>query len=359
MKEHPALLFILALLPIFFTPFSLMAEEYNSEGEFTYIKGDCWVRESSEDQYKKVQVGQTVHSSSLVKTSHDSEAEITFQDHNVLFIAEDSEIQLHRSLLRDRDYTSIGLLIGRIKVVFERLIPERSEFSINTVTVIAGIRGTIFEVAVRDDGAVLVSVEEGKVETKFEDKSHTISQGQASSFLLSGEREDYTTPVDFKSWRAKALERLKENPEQFFKRLLMRERLIIERLKSDRKRLESYRKEWDNFLRRISTLERQGRYREELQLIEKQIQRTKAIMIYLSITRRNLAMIRSIFMLTARIEQRLTSETAQKLPSLQELRREFVRVSVIIKSINKAEQRFQRVLFVLNREYDEVQKMAK
>jgi hypothetical protein len=308
--------------------------------------------------YEKAQLNQPLYSADLVKTLHDSEVEITFHDNIKIFLTEDSELQLHRSMIREKDYTSIGLLFGKIKAIVGKLSPERSEFSINTVTITAGIRGTSFEVAVREDGAVLVAVEEGEVEMKYGKESYIIPQGNASSFLITGEKKDYTVPPDYKAWSAEALEKFKENPEQFFKRLLERERLIIERLKDERTKLESYKEEWDVFIRHVDFSHRHGRYEEELELIEKQIERTKRIMIHLSVTRRNLAIIRSIFVLTARIEQQISPEVAKKLPSLQELKKEFVKASVVIRRIDEAEHKLRKVLYILNRRYDEIKKMA-
>ena len=60
----------------------------------------------------------------------------------------------------------MGLLFGSIRLFVTKLLPERQEFQVNTVSVTAGIRGTEFTVNVREDGDVLIQVEQGEIEAE-------------------------------------------------------------------------------------------------------------------------------------------------------------------------------------------------
>ncbi len=348
------------LVIIFFTifaflPRSIFAQLENGAGKITFLEGTCQVKKSLYGQFQDAVLDQTIHTSERVRTLHDSQTEITLTDSSTIFLTEDSEITIDRSVVRENTYTSIGLLFGNIRVFVRKLLIQKEEFTINTISVTAGIRGTEFNVAVREDGAVLINVEEGAIETTFNGDRHTIEKGSASAFLVTGEREDFKRPIDIQKWREEVIRMIRRNPEVFLRRLLARERAIIEQLKEDQKRLERLRSDFEEFRERVAELERQGRYQEELDLIERQIIIVKRVMIYFLRARKNLAVIRSVIVLAARIEQKIDPDVARASRALRQLRAEYTRITYVIRRINEAERRLRRVLFLLNRKYIELE----
>jgi hypothetical protein len=347
---HIIFLTIFTLLPL-----AISAQPESGAGEITFLEGTCQVKKSLHGQYQNAVLGQTVYTSERVRTLLESRTEITLTDSSTIFLTEDSEITIDQSVLREDTYTSIGLLFGNIRVFVGRLMAGKEEFAVNTVSVTAGIRGTEFDVAVREDGAVLINVESGEIRTTFDEDQHTIEEGSASTFLITGEREDFERPVDIQKWRGEAIRRIGQNPEAFLLRLLMRERVIIERLREDQERLGGLKDNFEVFRERVADLERQGRYREELEVIQMQIIIVKRVMTYFMRARRNLAVIRSVIVLAARIEQEVDTDVARTSRALRQLRAEFTRITYIIRRITEAERRLRRVLFLLNRKYDELE----
>ena len=78
------------------------------------------------------------HSKDTVKTSEDSEAEITLFDGNVIRITEDSETTLDSWQIQENRYTNIGLLFGSIKLYIKKFSKDTDEFFVNRNNAISG-----------------------------------------------------------------------------------------------------------------------------------------------------------------------------------------------------------------------------
>jgi hypothetical protein len=118
--------------------------------------------------------------------------------------------------------------------------------------------------------------------------------------------------------------------------------------------MEQFRKDFAVFLKRTHCLHEKKQYRQERLLILGQMEKTKKALGFFITARRQLTGIRSLMMLAARIEAQLDPTVAENLPSLQELRREYARMSVVIKRLDEAQKKLRGVLFMLNRRLDEL-----
>jgi hypothetical protein len=335
-----------------------MGENGNDEeaGKITYILGTCRIK-GEDGEFSDASVDRPVITGDTVQTLSGSEAEITLNDGNVIHLTEDSEITIDSWQLREDKRTNISLLFGSVKLAIGRFRKGKDEFSVNTATVLAGVRGTEFDVSLREDGEVLINVEEGSVETDYDGDTHTITKGNASSFPIQQKRQDFRGRIDREKWRREAIERIKKDPEAFLKRLLTRERLIIMRLKQNEERMEQFRKDFAVFLKRTHYLHEKKQYRQERLLILGQMEKTKKALGFFITARRQLTGIRSLMMLAARIEAQLDPTVAENLPSLQELRREYARMNAVIKRIAEAQKKLKGVLFILNRRLDELNRL--
>lgn len=354
MKLFLLSLAILLCLPFLGPPAARGENGIDEEaGKITYILGTCRIKGEDGD-YHDAAVDGPVRNGDTIQTPAGSEAEVTLADGNVLRIMEDSEITIDSWQLREDRRTSIGLLFGGVKLAIGRFRKDKDEFSVNTATVLAGVRGTEFDVSLREDGEVLINVAEGSVETDYDGDTHTITKGNASTFTIQQKRQDFKGRIDREKWRREAIEKIKKDPEAFLERLLMRERLIILRLKQNEERMELFRKDFALFLKRVQYLHGRKQYRQERMLIVGQIEKTKKALGFFIMARRQLTGIRSLMVLAARIEARLDPTAAKDLASLQELRREYARMSVAIGRLAEAQKKLRGVLFMLNRRLDEL-----
>jgi ferric-dicitrate binding protein FerR (iron transport regulator) len=348
-----------------------------------------------------------------LKTARGSEADITLRDGSVIVVTEDSEITMSRFVLGESRYTSIGLLVGRVKMTVGKL-QKGGEFNVNTIVVTAAVRGTVFGASVREDGAVLIDVEYGLVEvdnaggadipggtgapekaggadelegagasggteetgapgkadkigeaggfsetgvhgkTGAPDGSEIrreIPEGEAVAFYISGRQEAFRGSIDPGAWRAKAQQTIRDNPEIVVRTLLERERRIIESLKRLQSEADEHRREWDEFVKRVQYLERRGLYEQEKMLIGEAIRKTRRGLIFIMRVRRNLTVVRSILVIAARIELSVGPDRAKVLPSIGEIRKEYAKIGFTISRLGDTESKLRRVLAVLNETY--------
>ncbi|MBN2324349.1 MAG: FecR domain-containing protein [Spirochaetes bacterium] len=336
-------------------PLTVLGENGIDEevGKITYIIGTCRIK-GEDGEYGDASVDLPVRTSDTVQTLSASEAEITLDDGNLIRLTEDSEITIDNWQLREETRTNISLLFGSVKLAIGRFRKGKDEFSVNTATVLAGVRGTEFDVSLREDGEVLINVEEGSIETDYDGDTHTITKGNASRFPIQNKRQDFKGRIDKEKWRREAIERIKEDPEAFLQRLLVRERLIIMHLKQNEERMEQFRKDFAAFLKRTRYLHEKKLYRQERVLIIAQMEKTKKALGFFITARRQLTGIRSLMVIAARIEAELDPAAREDLASLQEIRREYGRMSVAIKRLDEAQKKLRGVLFMLNKRLDEL-----
>jgi hypothetical protein len=123
-------------------------------------------------------------------------------------------------------------------------------------------------------------------------------------------------------------------------------------LKEAQGRIGEYREEWDDFLRKVRFLESRGKYEEEKSLIRVQILRMKRGVLFLLAARRQLTAVRSVLVLSARIERTLQGT---RLPAFKKINQEYLLLTAIVRKIDEAEHQLLRVLFVLNQRYGELE----
>ena len=190
---------IALLLFLISTPFLSFGINNDGAGKITFLKGTCYVK-GLNDEYKRALVDQLVYTSDTIKTLENSEIEITLSDQNKIIITEDSELSIHHSTIREKKYTNIGLQFGSITLFINKLMPDNDLFEVNTITATAGIRGTEFDVTTREDGAVLINVNQGQVETEYQNKRHIITGGKSSVYYLTKGREDFNRRIEYREW---------------------------------------------------------------------------------------------------------------------------------------------------------------
>ena len=344
-KLKAVLLFLLAVLILI--PITLYAQN-NEIGKILTLSGRCYVKHESNEEYIPIDEKTTVYSNDTVRTEKNSYVEIELTDGSSLKIEEDSEVSLSSLTLGKNTHTRIGLLIGTIKLVINRIVENR-DFNIDTVTFTAGVRGTELTVASRSDGESLLNVDKGEVELSSDSTRETVKGGESVIFTIYGEKRKLKRTVNYREWRRKGYEIMKQNPDLVLKHLYTRELIIIRRLKEMKKKLKEYSENWRKFLIAIKRLEEQKRYKEEKMLIRKEMARTRRGLILVLYAKRELIRIRSIMAITYRVDR----EAGKKLDrqTLQKIKREYVRIGYTVRKLNEIEKLLRRVLYYLNVKY--------
>ncbi len=173
------MLFVTVLLIETWPRSCLGALKGGAEGEVTRVEGRAWVqREAEEEKDNPLLVGELLYGGDLVRTEEGSEVQISMADGSQLIIRSLSQVKMNDSRLTDGATSSVSLFLGRLLCKVARLTKGRS-FHVETPVVVAGVRGTRYEVASFDDGTSLVGVEEGEVQVGADSQEVRVSGGQA------------------------------------------------------------------------------------------------------------------------------------------------------------------------------------
>jgi len=138
------LLFVLALAVIFVCNAGLLsAKELEREATVIFVNGDVKIQKSGKTDWMTAKKGMLLSDGDTAKTGKDSAVEISFdkENKNVVRLEKNST-----AILRGKMLKQIELPQGRIRSLVKSLKKE-SSFEIKTPTVVAGARGSGWDVA--------------------------------------------------------------------------------------------------------------------------------------------------------------------------------------------------------------------
>lgn len=126
------------------------------------IKGQVELRRAGAEQWQPAKEGDELWAGDAVKTGKRSRALIKMGTNIEIKLSSSSQL-LVRPQEGEPYPPGVALLIGRL---LARVVAgsEGQPFEVETTNAVAGVRGTVFSVAVGDDGASFAAVDEGKVE---------------------------------------------------------------------------------------------------------------------------------------------------------------------------------------------------
>ncbi|MBI5804804.1 FecR domain-containing protein [candidate division TA06 bacterium] len=108
----------------------------------------------------EAELGQALQPGDSVRTGKGSLAEIGFADGTSIRLGEKTSLYIQRADSTDR---SFKLFLGKLWTKVAKL-SLKSQFTVETPTAVAGVRGTVFKVEIQPDSGTRVAVEEGLVE---------------------------------------------------------------------------------------------------------------------------------------------------------------------------------------------------
>jgi hypothetical protein len=141
-------------------------EAYAAEivGKFTHVEGKVEVLRGGRFPALSAGVGTLVNVDDIIRTKSDSKAEITFNDGNVVRIAERSRISISEYTVGNR--ASISMPAGKVEAIVTKArrvsVSGGNRFEIATPNAIAGVRGTDYFVSYAGN-ITEVFVKEGEV----------------------------------------------------------------------------------------------------------------------------------------------------------------------------------------------------
>lgn len=118
---------------------------------------------------KKLKTGDIISENELVQTGKKSVCDLQIKEMDaeiVMRMKADSEFQLKNITVKGKQVPSAIVSVGNSMVNVSKKMKNNENFNVVTPTMVAGVRGTKFEVSVSQDGVTGLVVSEGKVATR-------------------------------------------------------------------------------------------------------------------------------------------------------------------------------------------------
>jgi len=127
-------------------PFAFAAKEAEKTAKVTFVQGDVKVQKSGATAWDTAKAGLVLADGDTIKTAKASAVEISFDKNNKNMVRLEEE---STAILRGKSLNRIELPVGRIRSLVKSLKKE-SSFDIKTPTVVAGARGSGWDVIASD-----------------------------------------------------------------------------------------------------------------------------------------------------------------------------------------------------------------
>jgi hypothetical protein len=129
-----------------------------------------------------LRAGIDVFQNEIIRTGDRSASRVRFQDNTDLSVGAGSEVTLDRFVFDPNpEKSQVALSIAKGVVRFTTGSLPKSAYKITTPTATIGVRGTIFTVAVTEDGTTTVSVEDGIALVSGASQTVTVNAGMTTS----------------------------------------------------------------------------------------------------------------------------------------------------------------------------------
>ena len=159
--------------------FLFTAAAKSKKGKVTYIEGSAWVIKKNKE--KPLKISSRIKPGQVIKTGASSRVEITFPAGHILRINEHSRVTL-------------GELEGKVKIKLDdgqiwsniKKLQSNTSYEVNTSLATAAVRGTRFDVSVKDSSAAIALLD-GSVEVEKNKKEEASPWGPPEE--ISGPKE--------------------------------------------------------------------------------------------------------------------------------------------------------------------------
>jgi len=145
------------------------------------VKGIVWVRARGSAQFLPLADAARVGAGDVIRTSGNGGLALEWIDGTRVRIGPNTLMTVLKSQVNRATSAETAIFkldIGRIWVRVLKVLSQKSKFEVHTPTATAGVRGTVFSVAVDPHGQTTVSVKEGQVVLAAGGQSREIGRDQ-------------------------------------------------------------------------------------------------------------------------------------------------------------------------------------
>jgi len=145
------------------------------------VQGMVWVRQRGHDDFMPLADRPRVAAGDTIRTDGRSRVDLHYVDGTRFRVGPNTRVTVLKSQYNGAtgaDTQMFKLDLGRVWIRVLKVLSQKSKFEVVTPSATAGVRGTIFSVAVSEDGQTVVSVKEGKVAVRHESASWDVAEGR-------------------------------------------------------------------------------------------------------------------------------------------------------------------------------------
>lgn len=177
------------------------------------VKGDVWVVSKDGTKERRLENDQRIQAGDTIKTGDEAAVTLNWVDGTRMRIGANTVITVlkcHFNTLSRTESSLFQLDIGRVWIRVLKSLSPKSKFEVHTPTATAGVRGTVFSVAVDADGSTHISVVDGQVDVRGAGERLSVRDEQMASVagtrahvgaLAAGERSLWEKHMDVASPR--------------------------------------------------------------------------------------------------------------------------------------------------------------
>jgi hypothetical protein len=130
--------------------------------------GEVGYQKAGSEEWTGCALRQAIYSGDAVRTGTESRLELKLDDEDIIRIDEDSELEVTRETLEAFQgmASKAKLTRGRLWTNVRKVVADREQLTVETPTVVAAIRGTVFRMDIPAATSTVMLVYEGQVEAR-------------------------------------------------------------------------------------------------------------------------------------------------------------------------------------------------
>jgi hypothetical protein len=176
----------------------LISQQLSAEITVKFFVGDATLKQSGDQDWKKVSMNQVVANGDVIKTSAKAYVQLDM-DGNLMKISENSEVTIGEDYDGDKKVQSLDVSQGNLQLKMNKLKKSNQGFKVNTVSSVCAVRGTEFDVSAGPDGTTLLQVTKGKVSLAGDTKEVIVGENQQSTVPYGGDPSEVVT-LTYQEW---------------------------------------------------------------------------------------------------------------------------------------------------------------